>query len=161
MEDWYNVTTEDIIKHGGEGIITAFYSCSPTTALKAIYPKHNWMLWRFKKVPNGYWQAVMKDSKQQKEIMDWLGNEHSVKCLKDWYRISIFQIRKWLPIRSSGALCQLLERVYPQHKWERNKLTRLRKVVRSSQRQLFLALKQLFPHNRKDRQLAFKLLGCT
>lgn len=50
MEDWYNVTFEDIHKNGG-GVPLKYYNSSPSSALENIYPEHNWEMERFKNKP--------------------------------------------------------------------------------------------------------------
>src|SRR5690349_7957226 len=42
MDDWYNITHEDIQKHTGETILGTYYGGSPSEALSAVYPEHNW-----------------------------------------------------------------------------------------------------------------------
>lgn len=37
-EDWYNVTTSDVLENGGAGLLTAYYGTSLMRALAAIYP---------------------------------------------------------------------------------------------------------------------------
>src|SRR3979490_2008551 len=56
MEDWYNVKAKDIQNNGGGGLLTNYYRNSPSEALQSVYPEHNWMLWKFKTVPMGYWE---------------------------------------------------------------------------------------------------------
>src|SRR5690348_16261120 len=68
MEDWYNVTPEDISKAGGQGIISTFYNNSPGKALHILYPEHKWQLWKFSKVPLDYW----KDTANQTSFFEWL-----------------------------------------------------------------------------------------
>ena len=46
MDDWYNVTQEDIQKNGGIALLQQ-HSNSPSKALQNIYPEHDWELWRF------------------------------------------------------------------------------------------------------------------
>ena len=57
MDDWYDVTTEDICNCGGGSLMQTYYNDSTTKALKSIYPEHKWMLWRFKNSPNGFWST--------------------------------------------------------------------------------------------------------
>src|SRR5258707_355737 len=54
MEDWYNVTKEDIYKNGGGGPPTSYYRGSPSPALSSVYPQHKWILGKFKSVPKCY-----------------------------------------------------------------------------------------------------------
>src|SRR5258708_5515139 len=85
MRNWYNVTAEIIFKNGGHGILY-HYNSSPSKALQSVYPQHNWMLWRYKRVPLRYWKSdLMKDSKQITTMFDWLTGKLAIKCLDDWY----------------------------------------------------------------------------
>src|SRR5690349_1720605 len=46
MDDWYNVTTDDIRKNGGAGLLSV-YNDSPSAALQRVYPHHKWDLHKF------------------------------------------------------------------------------------------------------------------
>src|SRR3712207_7308829 len=37
MDDWYNVTQEDIGKYGGAGLLTSYFNSSQYQALKTVY----------------------------------------------------------------------------------------------------------------------------
>ena len=69
MTDWYNVTKEDIQKHGGAGLLASNYGDSPSKALKGVYPEHNWMLWNFNVIPMRYWG----NGENQRTFFQWLG----------------------------------------------------------------------------------------
>jgi len=79
MEDWYNLTIKEISKYGGNGLLYYHYNSSPSAALQTVYPKHNWMLWKFKCVPRGYWESLLKDPKELKSMLDWLGEQMSLQ----------------------------------------------------------------------------------
>ena len=76
MEDWYNVTAEDIQRNKGAGVLS-YYGNSPAKALQKIYPHHIWKMnlfrnkilrhhastfiqdisqQKFTKLPNGFWE---------------------------------------------------------------------------------------------------------
>lgn len=57
MDDWYNVTVEDIRSSGGRRVLN-YYKDSPSAALLRIYPVHNWQPWKFKVIPNGFWNSL-------------------------------------------------------------------------------------------------------
>jgi len=143
MDDWYKITREDISKYGGSTILHEF-SASPSKVLQSAYPEHEWMLWRFTKTPFGYWEKVMRDSSEQKKIVNWLGAQLSVSCLEDWYRISVAQPKQLISIKTGDQMIQLLQGAYPEHRWDFQKLA-FRGAAKSSQRSLALAVKQLFP----------------
>src|SRR5689334_21955923 len=92
LEDWYNITTDDISKFGGDRLLDTHFNSSPVKALKTIYPEYDWMIWRFKRVPKGYWERVGKGVCEQKRMLDWLGEQLSIKSLDEWYRVSMMQV---------------------------------------------------------------------
>ena len=47
LGDWYMVSQEDIVKWGGGSLLYKYYDNSPTKAVLAIYPTHNWNLEKF------------------------------------------------------------------------------------------------------------------
>src|SRR5437763_1774865 len=66
MDDWYNVTVENIHEHVGSWLLNYYYNGSPSKALQSAYPEHNWMLWRFGRVPIGFWEKP----ENQREFFD-------------------------------------------------------------------------------------------
>ena len=48
MNDWYDVTVEDIHKNGGVGLLN-LYNGSPSIAIQSVYPEHTWILQNFHK----------------------------------------------------------------------------------------------------------------
>ena len=51
MDDWYNVTVEDIYSNRGK-LLRRNYNESPTKALLGVYPEHNWELGKFTHKPS-------------------------------------------------------------------------------------------------------------
>src|SRR4051812_44857327 len=80
MDDWYNVTLEDIQKYGGARLMARHYNDSPLKALQAVYPEHTWIIWRFGRTPRGFWEKA----EQRKQYFDWLGAHLGYK-MDDWY----------------------------------------------------------------------------
>lgn len=146
MEDWYNVTQEDFHKYGA-GRLFVRYSSSPSKTMQAIYPEHQWMPWRFRSCPRGYWDKVIKDGKEMKNVADWLAQQLSVKTLDDWYRVSKQQVLRCMFIESSNTLVEILSVAYPEHKWDLKRFPTAGKHSRASQRELFVRVKQLFPRH--------------
>lgn len=140
MDDWYNITLEDIYKHGGYGLLSAYYNNSPSKALLAVYPEHNWMLWRFSSVPYGFWSKLSVEKK--KEMAEWLGKKLWIRELDDWYRVSTSELQK--EFGNKKNLADMLVEVYPEHNWdaERWKVP-LHLVTRWSQKTLIETLMSL------------------
>jgi hypothetical protein len=49
-----------------------------------VYPEHEWLPWRFSKVPNGFWD----DIKNQRDFLDWAGKQLNYKNKEDWYKVT-------------------------------------------------------------------------
>lgn len=145
MEDWYNVTVEDIHRNRGVTLLNYFHG-SPSLALKSVYPSHDWMIWRFKTVPSGYWHKVRGNPFELKQVFDWLGDKLAVKQLNDWYRISLAQIKTLVHINTATEVSSMLKIAYPYHQWN-DKLFGRSSRAKASQRQLFHAVQKLFPNH--------------
>jgi len=145
MDNWYNISSDDIYKHGGGGFPMTFYNNSPTTALQELYPEHEWMWWRFNCAPHGLWEQAMKDPSQQRKIIYWLHEHLHIQNLEDWYRVSIHQVQKCVRILTTRMLTQMLTSTFPVHKWDVAKLTRLGGSIKAAQRDLMVRVLQLFP----------------
>lgn len=52
MEDWYQVTQQQVIDRGGYSLLKSFNN-SFVQAITSIYSDYNWMIWKFKRVPAG------------------------------------------------------------------------------------------------------------
>lgn len=117
MDDWYKVTQNDIFKHGGQSMLDCYYNNSPSQALQAVYPEHNWMPWKFGQTPHGFWEKM----ENQKQFFDWLGSELGYKEMDDWYSVTSLDV-----INAGGgellqtkyhSVLHALQTVYPLHSW--------------------------------------------
>ena len=149
MEDWYKVTQGDITKNGGRGLLARYHKNSPSLALLNVYPKHNWLPWKFNIAPKGYPKLLTKDPKEAKRWIEWLGNQLSINYLNEWYRVSLTHIKlNWgYLIGSSRDFYKILSLAYPQHQWNLKMFGSHTTRSKSSQRELMRALQQLFPCN--------------
>ena len=48
MEDWYEVTFNDIKNFGGN-ILLSYYGKSPSKLIQSVFPSHEWKEWKFPK----------------------------------------------------------------------------------------------------------------
>jgi len=119
MDDWYKVTHADIYKNGGGALLQRYYNSSPSSALKSVYPEHNWKLWRFHSKPKGYWN----NEANHKQFFEWSKAQLGYKCMDDWYKVTREDIDK----NGGGGLLSnihnsspslVLKSVYPEHNWE-------------------------------------------
>jgi len=50
----------------------------------SIYPEFDWVVWKFKIVPHGFWN----DNKKQRKFFNWIGTQLGFKSFEDWYNIT-------------------------------------------------------------------------
>jgi hypothetical protein len=63
------------------GLLTKHYKHSLINALKANYPDHQWLPWRFKKITQGWWKSI----DNQNLFLDWATERLNIRSLDDWY----------------------------------------------------------------------------
>jgi len=121
QEDWYRVSFQDISENGGLGLLSQHYGSSPSKAIMSVFPEYNWQPWSFEKVHRHYWD----ESSNIQELMKWLTETLQIKHLDDWYNVSLSQLYHLgakTAIERNGGLFQLLSKLYPEHKWDSEKL---------------------------------------
>lgn len=116
---WYSVTTQTIIKHGG-GALLSRYSYSVANALKAVFPEHEWDINRFSTKPRNYWTSI----KNQKEFMEHIRINLGVKVddFDAWYQVTPMDVIKLgggsFMMKHSNSIANALKTVYPDHPWD-------------------------------------------
>lgn len=70
LDGWYDIKMSTLRKNGG-GALMNVYNNSPYAALRAIYPKHNWVLFRFKNSPNRLWRSEENRKVRWTFIVHW------------------------------------------------------------------------------------------
>lgn len=118
LDDWYNVTVDDIHQCGGGGLLSRVFNGSLFKALQSIYPDHEWHPWKLRqKLPIGYFN----DIENQRFFFDWLGKKLNFLNMQDWYSINREEILKNgggnLLQKYKGSPSRALESTYPEHKW--------------------------------------------
>ena len=83
-EDWYNVTYKDFVNNNGKSLL-AIYNHSHIKLITSLFPDYNWLPWKFKNIPNGYW----KDLNNQRKFLEQVAIEVGIKNLDDWYNVSL------------------------------------------------------------------------
>lgn len=119
-DDWYKVTKEDVLSRGGKKVLSC-YNDSPIQALQTVYPEHSWIVWKFNRVPHGYW----KKRKNSKDFLDWLRGKLGYKSMEDWYSLTQEDICKnggrGLLEQHNNSPSKVLQSTYPEHKWKLDK----------------------------------------
>ena len=117
MEDWYNVSVEDIKDHGGVLLLKKLYKGSLYYALSSVFPDHSWLAWKFSRVPFGFWDSLI----HQKAFFDWLGKEFEFSTLSNWYQVTkeVIDNRGGNSLLSKydGSPAKALRSIYPEHEW--------------------------------------------
>jgi hypothetical protein len=104
LSDWYTVSTSQIYKHGGRGLLNNHYDGSLTKALAHVYPTHPWEQWRFKQVARRFWDSI----DNQRDYFDWLEKQLNITTKFGWYSIKTSDVDK------HGGLVALLVDYYFQ-----------------------------------------------
>jgi hypothetical protein len=116
FEDWYRISANDIRANGGDRLLR-LHAGSYAKLLQSVYPEYDWMIWKFKQTPKGFWNV----EENQKKFVNWLGKQLGVKHFDDWYRISMEDIMRVAPITLfemyPGGKMGLLAKIYPHYPW--------------------------------------------
>jgi hypothetical protein len=56
--------------------------------LSAIYPEHEWLPWRFRKAPQGYWDSPQN----QKLFLDHVMTQLKMTSYDDWYSVPVRKV---------------------------------------------------------------------
>lgn len=147
LEDWYQITEAQVITFGGKTLLRKFHSTFDM--LQHVYPKHEWLPWKFHHMKKKYWDDHW-DKNQVKKLIDWLYNELHLRDIQDWYRVSGKEVLRLLPtsLLESWSLSELLTRAYPLHRFDASLLNPSRLSCRkSSQRLVHSFLKERFPES--------------
>jgi hypothetical protein len=82
-EDWYSVSSTSIKSRGGARLISNHYGDSLVAAIKAIYPEHEWLDWKFENAPTGFWTSPMN----QRRFLEWVSKQLNATTLESWFEI--------------------------------------------------------------------------
>lgn len=140
LDDWYKVLNQKVIGNNYAGTLLKLYNYSPSKALMACYPDHEWKPWKFQMTTQNYFNAHDHVSKYLSELAE----KFSIQTLDDWYRVDRVQLHQQGAGRllaKFGGLHGILKQQYPDYPWDRRKFMKGRKA----QRWLVVTLKKMFP----------------
>jgi len=117
-ENWYHVTNDEIIHHGGHGLLQV-NDGSIINTITSTFPEYPWKLWKFAHLPEGHWQSLQN----QRKFMDDLAQEMNIKNYEQWYQVKLEDIKKHgglslLNYYYGSSLTKALSKIYPEHLWE-------------------------------------------
>jgi hypothetical protein len=127
--DWYNYRNKDIIKHGGN-VLLSKYNNSMSQMLQALYPEVEWdavrydanlercnNVARFNQAPRNYW----KDKENQLKSFKRIEKKLNIQQPSDWY---LYGTKELLANRGYTLLANnrysfqtLLHNMYPDYTW--------------------------------------------
>jgi len=152
LDDWYDVKIGDLNRILG-GCFPLFRTRAQLgKVLQSTFTEHHWKLWKFGKVPRGYWL----DINHVRLYLEWLAEEFNVVQNSDWRNICVRQIE----MLQSGTLAHirglfpLLSLVYPGSHWKMDTST----SVSKAQLRVFSIVQQLFPFD--EVLLNFRCVNC-
>lgn len=93
LEEWYSVKYDDLVarlkQHGVPVTILQHYcGGSMVNAIKEAYPTHEWLDWRFSKVPRGFWDT----QENRRRFFKWAEEQLDIKTMEDWYKIKLHDV---------------------------------------------------------------------
>jgi hypothetical protein len=68
----------------GGRVLLKMYSQSIPELVETLYPEREWLPWKFRAKPEGFWD----DMEIQKKFLDWFASENQFVDHQDWYQIS-------------------------------------------------------------------------
>jgi len=148
-DDWYRIKLKEVLCGGrASRLIQEYYGCSLIRALQSLYPEQPWQIWKFEKVPQGFWT----DFANIKSYFQWLAEELQMVQMSGWYDVTleqVFSLKGSRVLAISGGLASLLLRLFPNHPWDLQRLCSLpcksnSSSLSKSQRALGNCIKQLF-----------------
>jgi hypothetical protein len=81
-EDWYLVDKATFRENGGGGLL-AKNGDSIAPFIMKTYPEHDWVVWKFQRVPAKFWGSVAN----QRTFLEFLGKQLKYTKMEDWYRL--------------------------------------------------------------------------
>ena len=78
----YNLVLTDFHKNNC-GRLATLYKHVPEMLI-TLFPEFEWLLWKFKQVPTGFWD----DIQNQKKYIEWLRIQLNITRIEEWYNIT-------------------------------------------------------------------------
>ncbi|NQV28343.1 MAG: hypothetical protein HQ518_28655 [Rhodopirellula sp.] len=82
LDDWYGVTRKEFEQNFGNQLMK-HYNGSPLAAAMDCFSNHDWLEWKFARVPVGFW----KKKANRERYFDWLGKTLKIRRPEDWKQV--------------------------------------------------------------------------
>lgn len=116
-EKWYAVSAEEVVRHGGQGLLSDYYGRSMYNLLRAVFPEHEWLPWRFPVLPKLIW----KEETVVEKAVRFVENELHLRGGNDWKRVRTSELEDLHVFRlfeANGGVSAVIRRYYPDVQWE-------------------------------------------
>jgi hypothetical protein len=133
LDAWYGVTKQQVKEAGLVSLLNNAYNGSLFAALRANFPDHTWLEWRFRMTPRGFWKAKVN----RRRFFDWAGTQFGIDSLRSsepknmskWYEVNrkeVFGMGAASVVVEyyNDSLPQALLDLYPEHSWDITKFRR-------------------------------------
>eukprot|EP01118_Nematostelium_gracile_P004886 TRINITY_DN15820_c0_g1_i1.p1 TRINITY_DN15820_c0_g1~~TRINITY_DN15820_c0_g1_i1.p1 ORF type:complete len:269 (+),score=66.23 TRINITY_DN15820_c0_g1_i1:109-807(+) len=154
MEDWYSITKKEIRENGGK-LVLEKYDDILFRLLSNVYPNHDWIIWKFDRIPIQVWRS----KKDFSSAIHYIEKELRLTALDDWYRVSTHEIDRLVPLKlfEDHPIEKALQETYPHHLWDHDRLKTKSNNMRSAQRNLRTLIENIYPtYEVKENFLLFK-----
>lgn len=84
LTPWYFVDRPTLKRLGCVGLLTQCYGFSPYKMLSTVYPEHEWLPWKFTKIP----ARLRTDPETTKLALAYLEKTLPIRTPDEWYRVS-------------------------------------------------------------------------
>ena len=116
-EDWYVVSPKSIVDCGGKSFLCK-RNTSLVSLIKAMFPKYEWLDWKFKRSPDGLWGSM----ETRKKYTEWLGNELGYETIDRWYELTTETLyanygRTMLVKCYSASPIKFVKAMFPEYEW--------------------------------------------
>jgi len=116
-QQYYLLRARTVSKNGGAGLLSTYYSNSPSRVVLTLYPELPFRLWDFDPIPFNIW----KEEKRRREFLDYLAHKLRFSSLDSFYSLTRATLTKYRGIgilsRYRGKLPLAISSLYPHHHW--------------------------------------------
>lgn len=131
QEDWYKVKSTDILQKGGFSFVSKYYNGSLRQCLSSLYPEYTWHDWLFSHTPTDFWKSKANQVfdeiflfrlTMQRKYFDWITEQLGITTQQELCNLSpetIKSLKGGFLLR--GSLHKLLQTIYPEFQWTREK----------------------------------------
>ncbi|MCP4661704.1 MAG: hypothetical protein GY856_40400 [bacterium] len=82
MEDWYQLTIEDVAYYRGHTLLNK-YNSSLVKIVPHYFPEYDWEIWKFRRPSEAFWG----EPDHCRRYLEWLGKELGFEKSEDWYQL--------------------------------------------------------------------------